>query len=371
MPGEQPLPISDIRRVLSIQSHVSSGFVGNRVATLVLQILGWDVDTINTVQYSNHAGYGRAGGPKTDAIQLTAIFAGLEKNGLMRYSRMLTGYVPGREPLKVIAEHILRLKTAMPSLVYVLDPVMGDEGRLYVDSDVVPIYRDNLLPLATIITPNWFEVELLTKTPLNSLADLRTALRILHKEHRVPNVVISSLTLKPKDLRGPREPALESKIYTGGSLVCLCSVYPAVTGPDSPATDVCISTVHTTAVDRIKGYFSGVGDLFSALVTASYSPDQVVPAGQTPISSATAFAVGVTQKVLYATQEHYISLPEEERPDTDTEEDRKNPDRRARRMRGRELKLVQSIADIQQADSTSRPMEEWQDFWTGNRKPAL
>ncbi|KAG8860356.1 putative pyridoxal kinase [Tulasnella sp. 330] len=354
------------RRVLSIQSHVSSGFVGNRAATLVLQLLGWDVDTINTVQYSNHAGYGRGGGPKTDASQIKAIFAGLKANGLIRYSRLLTGYAPGSEVLGSIEVHIQEMKATTPSLIYVLDPVMGDDGRLYVDTDVVPIYRDNLLPLATIITPNWFEVEMLTKIPLNTVADLRTALRILHKEHGVPNVVISSLTLHSKGLKAPRDPAPESDIYTGKALICLCSAL----GLD-PENDPSISTVHTMTVDRIKGYFSGVGDLFSALVTASYDPDQKLLAGQTPISSSTALAVGVTQKVLYATQKHYLSLPEEERPDTDAEEDKKDPDRRARRMRGRELRLVQSMGVVQQAGIVSSPMEEWQDFWTSGVVASL
>lgn len=198
----------------------------------------------------------------------------------------------------------------------------------------------------------------LTKTPLNTVADLRTALRILHKKHGVPNVVITSLTLHAKDLKAPREPAPESDMYTGKQLICLCSAFE----PNSD-DDTRISMVHTTTVDRIKGYFSGVGDLISALITASYDHDQEPPAGQTSISSAAALALGVTEKILYATRKHYLSLPEEERPETDTEQDQKNPDRRAQRMRGRELRLVQSIGVIQQAGLASSPMEEWQDFW--------
>ncbi|KAG8940020.1 putative pyridoxal kinase [Tulasnella sp. 408] len=174
------MSLPETRRVLSIQSHVVSGYVGNRAATFPLQLLGWDVDPVNTVQYSNHAGvriwafldprtcaklgtfhpgYGRFGGPKTDPAQLRAIFKAMEDNGLMRPTRVLTGYIPGSEGLKVVAELVKQLKTSSPTLPYILDPVMGDEGKLYVDADVVPIYRDLLLPLATVITPNWFEVE--------------------------------------------------------------------------------------------------------------------------------------------------------------------------------------------------------------------
>ncbi|KAG8980897.1 putative pyridoxal kinase, partial [Tulasnella sp. 427] len=127
-------------------------------------------------------GYGRFGGPKTDPAQLRAIFKAMEDNDLMHPSRVLTGYIPGSEALKVVAELVKELKASKPSLPYILDPVMGDEGKLYVDADVVPIYRDSLLPLATVITPNWFEVELLTGIKLDSLSSLRSALRKLHRD---------------------------------------------------------------------------------------------------------------------------------------------------------------------------------------------
>ncbi|KAG8950022.1 putative pyridoxal kinase [Tulasnella sp. 424] len=364
------MSLPEPRRVLSIQSHVVSGYVGNRAATFPLEVLGWDVDPVNTVQYSNHAGYGRFGGPKTDAAQLKAIFKAMEDNGLMRPVRVLTGFIPGSEALKVVAELVKQLKTTRPSLPYILDPVMGDEGRIYVDADVVPIYRDMLLPLATVITPNWFEVELLTEIKLDSLPSLRSALRKLHREYGVRSVIISSIP--PGTLEFPSSMGIRShpnnELYTQDSLLCLASF-------DDGADDgQVISRVHAMRVPKIAGYFSGVGDLFSALVCAFFedepstqksNEDSTTSSDQTPISLATARAVNVTHAVLLDTERYYLSLPEAERPDTDTEKDKADSSRRPRRMRARELRIIQAI-DVIRTGSTALlgDLAEWTDFWT-------
>lgn len=146
---------------------------------------------VNTVNFSNHAGYGRSGGSKTTAAELNAIFQSMEQNELLMPTRLLTGssnsyapisddqhtvgYIPGAEALSAVEKLASKLKHSRPSLIYLLDrafyfspfsfvadhattAVMGDAGRLYVAADVIPVYRE-MLPLATIITPNWFEVE--------------------------------------------------------------------------------------------------------------------------------------------------------------------------------------------------------------------
>jgi len=78
-------------RILSIQSHVASGYVGGKAAVFPLQVLGYNVDVVNTVQYSNHAGYRRLGGAKTTGADLDSIFDGMDSNGLLRPTRLLTG----------------------------------------------------------------------------------------------------------------------------------------------------------------------------------------------------------------------------------------------------------------------------------------
>lgn len=150
---------------------------GNRAATFPLQVLGYDVDVINTVQFSNHTGYGHTNGYKVTAAQLEAIFEGLWTNGLVDYSRVLTGYIPGADALAVVGRQVERMKKEFSDVVYLLDrkfecsvcseaydqAVMGDIGTgLYVSPDVVPVYKD-LLRLATIITPNQFETQCVSR----------------------------------------------------------------------------------------------------------------------------------------------------------------------------------------------------------------
>ncbi|KAJ7156847.1 Ribokinase-like protein [Mycena crocata] len=330
-------------RVLSIQSHVVFGYVGGKAAVFPLQCLGYDVDVVNTVNFSNHSGYGRLGGTKTTAAELTDIFQGMERNQLLLPDRLLTGYVPGAEGLSAVADLVHKLKSEKPSLVYLLDPVLGDSGRLYVAPDVIPVYR-RMLPLSTIITPNWFEVETLTDIELKDLASLRRALAVLHEEYHVPNVVISSIPLAdwlkaalPTDLSSGLDP--DSK-----HLLCISS---------SATHDA--STVHAQTVELLPGYFSGVGDLFSALLLAHFTSS---------VSHAASQALTKTHAMLRLTYEHSETLPEDDRQATDDEKDRADPLRKVRRMRGRELRLVQGQDILRGVDLKDvREMQPWTGFW--------
>ncbi|KAF8202356.1 bud site selection protein 16 [Pholiota molesta] len=342
-------------RVLSIQSHVVFGYVGGKAAVFPLQLLGYDVDVVNTVNFSNHSGYGNSGGSKTTAAELNAIFETMERNELLMPTRLLTGYIPGAEAL---------LKHAKPSLVYLLDPVMGDAGRLYVAADVIPVYRE-MLPLATIITPNWFEVEVLTDIKLDDMESLHRALKVLHTQYRVPHVVISSIPLKswlaealPSSI-SPSEGASEQ-------LLCIASSFP----PATPLTNGHTSRppapiVHAQCVPLIPGYFSGVGDLFSALLLAHFHQDDVPETlNATPLSAAVSKALSKTHALLVMTQAIAESLPEEERLPTDDELDKINPLRKIRRMRGRELALVRGQDLIRGIGITHvREMMLWDGFW--------
>jgi pyridoxine kinase len=95
---------------------------GNRAATFPLQTLGYDVDAVNTVQFSNHTGYGHTNGHKTTAAELQAVFEGLFTNGLVGYARVLTGYIPGAEALAAVEGEIERMKReGGDALTYLLD----------------------------------------------------------------------------------------------------------------------------------------------------------------------------------------------------------------------------------------------------------
>ncbi|KAF9563606.1 bud site selection protein 16 [Agrocybe pediades] len=353
-------------RVLSIQSHVVFGYVGGKAAVFPLQLLGYDVDVVNTVNYSNHAGYGRSGGTKTTAVELDSIFQAMELNELLLPTRLLTGYIPGAEALSAVAKLACKLRRSRPSMIYLLDPVMGDAGRLYVAPDVVPVYKD-MLPLATIITPNWFEVEVLTDVTLKDIPSLHRALDILHKQYRVPNVVISSIPLN-----GWLAAALPSSILPPSAtasthLLCISSSLPssALQSSHLYASDSTRSIIHAQCVPLIPGYFSGVGDLFSALLLAHFHQDQTPEnVAASPLSEAVSQALTKTHAVLLVTQAQAEALPEEERLPTDDELDKEYPLRKTRRMRGRELALVKGQDVIRgRGHAHAREMMLWDGFW--------
>ncbi|KAF8634617.1 hypothetical protein AX15_000822 [Amanita polypyramis BW_CC] len=361
-------------RVLSVQSHVVYGYVGGKAAVFPLQLLGYDVDVVNTVNYSNHGGYGRAGGTKTSADELKNLFDAMSQNELLRPDRLLTGYIPGGGALSAVADLARKLKSQNSRLVYLLDPVMGDAGSLYVAPDVIPVYR-SMLPLATIITPNWFEVETLTQVSLVDFPSLQRALRILHTEYKVPNVVVSSIPLHPwllEVLPSNARPIEPSDPH----LLCISS--EATTNDSSDR----ISKISARSVPHIRGYFSGVGDLFSALVLGHYHPP--VTNGDTainlngftnghakhaglhnsPLTAAVTLALSVTHAVLLFTHERTLSLPDAERHPTDDERDAAEPLRQVRRMRGRELALIQARHIIVNNDAAPRyELVPWADFW--------
>lgn len=128
-PNEDPVyPVARrfwlCRYVLTCRRTISLTFQGNRAATFPLQMLGYDVDVVNTVQFSNHTGYGHTNGTKTSPEQLEAIFEGLFTNGLVSHARLLTGYIPGAEALRVIGKQVERMRQN-EGLVYLLDRECG------------------------------------------------------------------------------------------------------------------------------------------------------------------------------------------------------------------------------------------------------
>ncbi|XP_033208892.1 pyridoxal kinase isoform X2 [Belonocnema kinseyi] len=181
--------------VLSIQSHVVSGYVGNKSATFPLQLLGFDVDTINSVQLSNHTGY-----------------------------KVFKGQVLNDQDL-------------------ICDPVLGDNGHMYVPEELKNIYKNDILPLADIITPNQFELELLTGLTIKTMSELKEAIKVLHSKG--PKIVAVSST------------DIENKL----------------TSVTSVSKD---NTMIKIEVPRIPAIYTGSGDLFAALLLAhTYLEDDI------------------------------------------------------------------------------------------------
>lgn len=180
-------------RVLSVQSHVVHGYVGNKSAVFPLQLHGFEVDPINSVQFSNHTGYKNGfRGEVLGGEQLSQLVNGLELNSLLNYSHLLTGYIGSVSFLRAVIETIHKLREVNPELVYVCDPVMGDRGKLYVPEELLVVYREEVLGLATMITPNQFELQLLTGIDVVDEATAATACHLLHTKG-VQVVVITSL----------------------------------------------------------------------------------------------------------------------------------------------------------------------------------
>uniref|UniRef100_A0A8C4ZMF5 pyridoxal kinase n=1 Tax=Gadus morhua TaxID=8049 RepID=A0A8C4ZMF5_GADMO len=117
-------------RVLSIQSHVVRGYVGNKSASFPLQVLGFEVDSINSVQFSNHTGYSHWKGQVLTADELHVLYEGIKLNNVHHYDYVLTGYSRDTSFLEMVVDIIQELKRANPSLVYVCDPVLGDHGSM-------------------------------------------------------------------------------------------------------------------------------------------------------------------------------------------------------------------------------------------------
>ncbi|ETW09169.1 pyridoxal kinase, variant 1 [Aphanomyces invadans] len=234
----------DEPRVLSIQSHVVHGYVGNRSAVFPMQLLGLEVDVLNTVHFSNHTGYKKFRGERMTCDQLENVIAGLEENDLLHYTHLLTGYIGNPALLRAITDTLRKLRRQNPSSLYVCDPVMGDDGKLYVSPELVDIYRDEVLPLADIITPNQFECELLSGQTLTSDADVVAACRMLHALG--PRIVVVSSFTPPDEPHRLWLYASEAVTVNGRQL----------------------SNMYKMEVPRLPAYYSGTGDLFAALLLA-------------------------------------------------------------------------------------------------------
>ena len=170
--------------ILSIQSHVVYGYAGNTAAVFPMQRLGREVWAINTVEFSNHTGYGEWTGKVLGEELIGSLINGLEQRGALKNCEaVLSGYLGDASVGSVIADAVRRIKVLSPKAIYCCDPVMGDAGRgFYVKPDIPDLFRNVLIPLADIITPNQFELEALTGIEIKDIDSARKAIDILHEK---------------------------------------------------------------------------------------------------------------------------------------------------------------------------------------------
>ncbi len=147
-------------RILSIQSSVAYGHVGNSAATFPLQRLGHDVWPVLTVHFSNHTGYGSWRGLVLDPAVIADVIEGIADRGVLGTAdAVLTGYQGSPGVADVVLSTVRRLRDLNPDLLYCCDPVMGDVGRgMFVLPGLPELIRERVVPTADVVTPNAFEL---------------------------------------------------------------------------------------------------------------------------------------------------------------------------------------------------------------------
>lgn len=254
------------------------------MATFCMQTLGCEVSAIHTVNYSkethpqslpcetntrksqtktfagNHVAYKRFQGRKSTPEEVASLYAGLQSAGLDAFDMMLSGYCPSaalvREVGKIGRACRSRASAKPGSFFWVLDPVMGDNGRVYVDEDELPVYK-SLLRDADLILPNQFEAELLSGVKITDLRSMHAAIETLHAEYKLPHILVTSIRLPASQSATPS--TLERDLSGAATLSVVGSSCTA--GGNRPR-------VFSITVPALPIFFSGTGDMFAALMVA-------------------------------------------------------------------------------------------------------
>ncbi|GJE58772.1 pyridoxal kinase PdxY [Methylobacterium trifolii] len=177
-------------KVLSIQSHVAYGHVGNASAVFPMQRLGVEVWPIHTVQFSNHTGYGAWRGRVFDGPMIEDLVTGIAERGVLgACDGVLSGYMGSADIGTAILRAVESVRAANPKALYCCDPVIGDtDGGVYVRPGIPEFMRERAVPAADILTPNQFELTLLTGLPTGTLDEAKAAISAL--QARGPRVVL-------------------------------------------------------------------------------------------------------------------------------------------------------------------------------------
>ncbi|WGS17622.1 MULTISPECIES: pyridoxal kinase PdxY [unclassified Bradyrhizobium] len=234
--------------VISIQSQVAWGHVGNSAAAFPIQLHGIDVIAVPTTLLSNRPGYPTIRGRVLDVQLVADLLRGIEERGAIDGAQMiLSGYLGSADIALEVADFVARAKEKNPALRYCCDPVLGDRDRgMFVRTDIPPLVRDELCPLADIITPNHFEFEFLCGTKVGTTDAVITQARNL--------------------------------IARGPSTIVITSAELA----DTPGGEI-----ETLAIERAGAWRvrtprlpispSGTGDLFAALLAAARVRGSAMP----------------------------------------------------------------------------------------------
>lgn len=213
--------------ILSFQSAVVAGHVGNNASAFFLQRAGFPVWPVNTVMFSNHPAHGSHTGRVTPADEIRALIDGLDEHGLLaECAAVHSGYLGHAATGPVVLDAVRRVRAQNPDALFLCDPVIGDKGQIYVADGIADFFKSDGVARADVVTPNTFEAEYLTGTTVQSVDDALTAADRLHA-------------------KGPRVVVITG-IETGEGLATVCSgggsawqvAYPVVDAPGYGAGDL-------------------------------------------------------------------------------------------------------------------------------------
>lgn len=226
-------------RVISIQSHVAEGHVGNSAAVFPMQRLGVEVVPVHTLQFSNHPGHGAFRGRAFEAAHVAEVLEGLEAHGALKGAdAILTGHLGSAEIAGVVAGFVERARRDHPGLLYLCDPVIGDRNKgLYVPPALAATIRDELAPRADVLLPNAFELEWLTGETVRDAPSLRKA---------------------------------SERLLAAGTRMIVATSLDAMNAEEGQIVTALIDArgVERLEQRRLPRHFNGAGDCFAGLFTA-------------------------------------------------------------------------------------------------------
>jgi pyridoxine kinase len=249
--------------VLSVQSSVAYGHVGNSAATFPLMRMGVEVWPVLTVHFSNHTGYPSWRGPVLPAVDVAEVIRGISDRGVLgQIDAVLSGYQGDPEVGNVILDAVAEVRRQNPEAIYCCDPVMGDVGRgFYVRDGIPALMRDRVVPAAQVVTPNQFELEALTGRPTSTASELLAAADAARE-------------------LGPQTVLVTSAVFVDADPDTMAMV--AVAGPGA----------WSVRTPRLGRSFTGAGDLTAAVFLAHLLGTGDV---ETALASTAAAVFGVLQ----------------------------------------------------------------------------
>lgn len=248
--------------VLSVQSRVVAGYAGNSAAVFCLQRAGVECWGLDTLQFSNHTGYDGFAGRVFGPDQLQTVYVGLKRYvGLKNCQAVLSGYLGKKETGRLVLHIADDVRDQNPSAVYCCDPVLGDDGEIYVSPDIPAFMREKVLPAADIITPNRFELGVLSGRSVDNEKEIIAAARFLLKNGRTSVCVVTGIAVP-------------------GGIAALA------------VSETAVYKVVTPFVEN-AGDIGGAGDMTTALFLAEWLKSHEIPSA---LSKAVSSAFGIIRE---------------------------------------------------------------------------